>query len=68
MPYGSELAELYKNKPYYPGDSAPWYWTTELFVKGYSKSALIVTSAKENGFRRLQKDLYACGAVRAVRP
>ena len=68
MPYGTELAELYKNKPYYPGESAPWYWTTEVFVKGYSKSALIVTSAKENGFRRHQKDLYACGAVRAVRP
>lgn len=68
LPFGSELSELYKSRPYYPGESAAWYWTTEVFVKGYSKSALIVTTAKENGFRRQQKNLYACGAVRAVRP
>ena len=68
LPFGSELAELYKSKPFYPGDSAAWYWTTEVFVKGYNKAALIVTTARENGFRRQQKNLYDCGAVRAVRP
>ena len=68
LPFGSELAELYKSNPYYPGLSADWYWTTEVFVKGYSKAALVVTTAKEKGFKRQQKNLYACGAVRAVRP
>jgi hypothetical protein len=68
LPFGSELAEIYKNAPYFPGDSAPWYWTTEVFAKGYNKTALIVTTAQESGFRRQHKDLYECGAVRAVRP
>lgn len=68
LPFGSELAELYKTPPFFPGQSAPWYWTTEVFVKGYSKTALVVTSAREAGFRRQQNDLYECGAVRAVRP
>ena len=68
LPFGSELAEMYKSKPYFPGESAEWYWTTEVFAKGYNKTALIVTTAREDGFRRQQKDLYACGAVRAVRP
>ena len=68
LPFGNELAGLYKSRPYYPGTSADWYWTTEVFVKGYNKAALIVTSDRENGFRRQQKNLYACGAVRAVRP
>ncbi|MFZ0133037.1 MAG: DUF1566 domain-containing protein [Desulfobacterales bacterium] len=68
LPYGSELAELYKTPPYFPGQGAPWYWTAEVFAKGYKKEALIVTSIRENGFKRLHHDLNACGAVRAVRP
>ncbi len=68
LPYGSELAELYKTPPYFPGQGAPWYWTAEVFAKGYKKEALIVTSIRENGFTRLHHDLNACGAVRAVRP
>lgn len=68
LPFGSELAELYKTPPYFPGQSATWYWTAEVFAKGYKKEALIVTSNREDGFKRLHYDLYACGAVRAVRP
>ena len=68
LPFGSELAELYKTPPYFPGQSAPWYWTSEVFAKGYKKEALIVTSIREKGFKRLHHDIYACGAVRAVRP
>ncbi|MGB8333040.1 MAG: DUF1566 domain-containing protein [Desulfobacterales bacterium] len=68
LPFGSELAEIYKTPPYFPGQSAPWYWTAEVFAKGYKKEALIVTSIREKGFKRLHHDIYACGAVRAVRP
>jgi hypothetical protein len=68
LPFGSELAELYKTPPYFPGQSASWYWTAEVFAKGYKKEALIVTSIREKGFKRLHQDIYACGAVRAVRP
>lgn len=68
LPFGSELAELYKTPPYFPGQSAPWYWTSEVFAKGYKKEALVVTSIQEKGFKRLHHDIYACGAVRAVRP
>jgi hypothetical protein len=68
LPFGSELAELYKTPPYFPGQSAPWYWTSEVYAKGYKKEALIVTSTREKGFKRLHHDIYACGAVRAVRP
>ena len=68
LPFGNELAELYKTPPYFPGQSARWYWTSEVFAKGYKKEALIVTSIREKGFKRLHHDIYACGAVRAVRP
>ena len=68
LPFVSELAEIYKAEPFFPGSSAPWYWTSEVFTKGYHKKGLIVTSTPESGFKRLQKDLNECGAVRAVRP
>ena len=68
LPYGNELAALYKSEPFFPGDSAPWYWTAEVFVKGYRKQAMTVTSTRERGHRSLKKNLNQCGAVRAVRP
>jgi hypothetical protein len=68
MPFVSELAALYKTEPFLTGGSAPWYWSSEVLVKGYHKKALVVTSTPEPGFTRIQKDPGECGAVRAVRP
>jgi hypothetical protein len=68
LPLGSELAKIYKDTPFFPGNGGKWYWTSEIFVKGYHKQALIVTSKRERTFKRQQKDLTQCGAVRAVRP
>jgi hypothetical protein len=68
VPLGSELAGIYKDTPFFPGKGARWYWTSETFVKGYHKKALIVTSKKERIFKRVQMDLTQCGAIRAVRP
>ena len=68
LPYGNELIQLYKTKPFFTGKSAPWYWTTEVFVKGYHKKGLVVTSENQLGYKRDKIDLYQCGAVRAVRP
>jgi hypothetical protein len=68
LPLGSELAGIYKDTPSFPGKGAQWYWTSETFVKGYHKKALIVTTKRERVFKRLQMDLTQCGAIRAVRP
>jgi DNA-binding ferritin-like protein (Dps family) len=68
LPFGNELAEIYKTEPFFPGNSAAWYWTSEVFVKGYHRKALVVTSNREYGLRKIQKLLDDCGAVRAVRP
>jgi len=68
LPFGNELAEIYKTEPFFPGNSAAWYWTSEVFTKGYHRKALVVTSNKEYGLRKVQKGLDQCGAVRAVRP
>ncbi len=68
MPYSSELAGLYKNEPFFPDKGAKWYWTSEVFTKGYYKNALIVTPKHEKVYKRQAVNLDKCGWVRAVRP
>jgi len=45
-----------------------WYWTSEVFTRGYHKNALIVTSKHEKVYKRREVNLDKCGWVRAVRP
>jgi len=68
LPYSSELASLYKNEPFFPDKRVKWYWTSEVFTKGYNKKALIVTSKHEKAYKRQGVGLDKCGWVRAVRP
>ncbi|MDY6793615.1 MAG: DUF1566 domain-containing protein [Thermodesulfobacteriota bacterium] len=68
LPDASELASLYKKEPSFPDKRATWYWTSEIFIKGHHKKALIVTSKRENVYTRRGVNLGKCGWVRAVRP
>jgi hypothetical protein len=68
LPTAGELASIYKNKPFFPGTGAAWYWTSEMFVRGYHHVVDVVTSVPETVFTRISKNEDSCGAVRAVRP
>jgi hypothetical protein len=67
LPTAGELATLYKNKPFFPGTGAMWYWTSESFARGYHRVVDVVTSVPETEFTRVSKNEDSCGAVRAVR-
>ncbi len=68
LPTSAELAGIYKNKPYFPDSGAEWYWTSEIFAKGYSYIVNIVSAKQETVFRKATRDVEACGSVRTVRP
>ncbi len=68
LPTFAELAGIYKNKPYFPDSGAKWYWTSEIFAKGYSYIVNTVSAKQETVFKKVTQDVEACGAVRAVRP
>ena len=68
LPYSNELAGIYKSEPFFPDKRVKWYWTSEVFTKGYNKNALIVTSKHEKAYKRQGVSLDKCGWVRAVRP
>lgn len=67
LPTAGELAALYKNRPFFPGSGAEWYWTSESFARGFHRVVDVVTSARETVFTRISKNEDSCGAVRAVR-
>lgn len=67
LPTVDELAGIYKTTPPFPSSEAAWYWSSELVVKGWNKSAIIVTAKHENAWSKLQIELTKCGAVRPVR-
>jgi hypothetical protein len=68
LPTAAELAGIYKNYPFFPDSGAKWYWTSETFVRGYSRIANVVTTKRETVFKRVYCDLNQCGSARAVRP
>ncbi len=68
LPTSAELAGIYKNKPYFPDSGAEWYWTSEIFAKGYSYIVNTVSAKQETVFKTVAQDVEACGSVRAVRP
>jgi hypothetical protein len=67
LPSAGELASIYKNKPFFPGTGAAWYWTSESFARGYHWVVDVVTSLPETVFTRTSKTEDSCGSVRAVR-
>ncbi|MCF8079762.1 MAG: DUF1566 domain-containing protein [Desulfobacterales bacterium] len=67
LPTAGELASLYKNPPFFPVDSAPWYWTTKIFTTGYHTKVRVVSSDRETEFKTEYRRASECGAVRAVR-
>lgn len=68
MPTANELASIYKQAPFFPRTDAPWYWTSEAYIRGFHAVADIVTARPEAVFVREHRSQDACGAVRAVRP
>jgi len=68
LPSAGDLAKIYKSNPFFPDSGTRWYWTSETYETGFSWLAGIVTTKKENVFKREYKKFKECGAVRAVRP
>ncbi|MBW1841563.1 MAG: DUF1566 domain-containing protein, partial [Deltaproteobacteria bacterium] len=68
MPTSSDLAGIYKSKPFFPVSGARWYWTSKTYVDGHHVKAGIVTTKKRTIFKREYADVEQCGAVRTVRP
>ncbi len=67
LPTTSELVVIYKNKPFFPKTKAAWYWSSEMFSKGWNKKANIITTDQNLYTGKIQKQLNQCGFVRAVR-
>ena len=68
MPTSGELAAIYQNSPYFPAGAAEWYWSSEVYEKGYQTIANVVNAEPEAVYRKRTANIRKCGSVRAVRP
>ncbi len=68
LPTARELSEIYIRKPVYPKCGAEWLWTSEVFLKGWDKTAGIVTPNDDEVIENKFKKLTECGVVHPVRP
>ncbi len=67
LPTATELAGIYKIRPFFPKSAATWFWTSEIIWHGWNKQAVIVTAKNETSWKKIQVDMEKCGTVRAVR-
>ena len=68
MPTSAELTSIYQNTPYFPTGIAEWYWSSEVYEKGYQTIVNIVNARPEAVYRKRTAEVRKCGSVRAVRP
>ena len=68
MPTSAELARIYQNSPYYPAGAAEWYWSSEVYEKGYQTIVNVVNAMPEAVYHKRTAGVRKCGSVRAVRP
>ncbi|MCW7753597.1 DUF4388 domain-containing protein [Desulfobotulus sp. H1] len=69
LPMENELAQIFKNAPSYPLPHPDrWYWSSELFSRGYRSEVRVVTARNERVFQRQSRSTESCGHVLAVRP
>jgi len=70
MPTTNELAEIYKQKPFFPQDASEWYWTSKNYSRyadGWSKIVDVITSKNQLTWKKEERNSMDCGSVRAIR-
>jgi CRISPR/Cas system-associated endoribonuclease Cas2 len=70
LPTADELADIYKQPPYFPSMSEKWYWSSDNYQRysdGWRKIVDTVGNRPGSGTTTEPRDSRQCGAVRAVR-
>ena len=70
LPTESELADIYKNEPFFPLRKAEWYWTSKTYLRysdGWQKMVHIVSTKRETDWAKDPIDSRECGTVHAAR-
>ncbi|MCB9480698.1 MAG: DUF4388 domain-containing protein [Desulfobacteraceae bacterium] len=69
LPTEQELLSLFKNKPFFPIEKNKWYWSKDIFEKGFNTYSAVITDTQTEQREKLSKDIFTdCGIFKAVRP
>ncbi|MGE4518463.1 MAG: DUF4388 domain-containing protein [Desulfobacteraceae bacterium] len=69
LPTEQELLSLYKNRPFFPIEKNKWFWSGDVFEKGFNTYSAAITDRQTEKREKLSKDIFSeCGIFKAVRP
>jgi len=69
LPTERELLTLFKNKPFFPAEKNKWYWSSNIFEKGFNTYSAVVTNDKTETRKKEFKDIFSnCGNFKLIRP
>lgn len=69
LPSEQELLSLFKNKPFFPIEKNKWYWSNDIFEKGFNTYSAVITGTQTEEREKLSKNIFTdCGIFKAVRP
>ncbi|MFH2063704.1 MAG: DUF4388 domain-containing protein [Pseudomonadota bacterium] len=67
LPTANDLMVVMNTGNSFPKSGAKWYWTSELFWKGFYEFGYTVVNRSGDTWTKDEAELMQCGAVRAVR-
>jgi hypothetical protein len=69
IPTEQELLTLYKNRPFFPVEKNIWFWSGDIFEKGFNTYSAAITDRQTEQREKLNKNIFTdCGNFKAVRP
>jgi CheY-like chemotaxis protein len=67
LPTANDLMVVMNTRNSFPKSGAKWYWTSELFWKGFYEFGYTVVNRSGDTWAKDEAEMTQCGAVRAVR-
>jgi|GEM_PF-6924213 len=68
LPTEQELLTLFKNKPFFPVEKNRWYWSSNVFEKGFNTYSAVVTDSHSQRRENINKNIISeCGIFKLIR-
>lgn len=69
IPTEQELITLFKNSPFFPVKTGEWFWSSNIFEKGFNTYSAVVNDDQTEIREKTNKNIFKeCSVFKAVRP
>ncbi len=69
LPTEKELLTLFKNEPFPPFEKNKWFWSSNIFEKGFNTYSAVVSNTQTQAREKMIRNIFNdCGCLKVVRP